>query len=145
VSKKNVLFKTPYLFSDPREAVDFFNANREPELDAITGPVAHFLVRVAEYDPEALFNVQTGYKSHYVMAAREGDHHGWLFAKPTGLAFDLGHERNVEAMMDMWPEQALEPPYELAMPRDVWFEPAGLGSLAAEVCLRIAAAWGVRE
>ena len=136
------LFRTKDTFASATDAVEFFNANRAETVGVIGPEVTAFLETLTDYDDMIRFNVQPGYRTHYVAAAVPGDRQPWLFAKPYGVVFQLGDERNVEAVLDMW---HLEPgdlvPPALMLPTDVWFPPGELSTPGAEFCLRLAAAW----
>ena len=134
------LFRTPHVFPEAREAVDFFNAERAEGVDAVGDEVLAFLETIHDYDPEALFNVQPSFRTFYIAVAHPDDHHPWLYAKPSGVVFQLGDERNVEAVLDMWGTPQVEPS-EKTMETDMWLAPSELEGPAAEFCIRLAASW----
>lgn len=137
---KPPLFRTPHTFQDAGSAVEFFNSERAEGVDPIGEDVLEFLESIHEYDSEAVYNVQPGFRTFYVAVAHPEDHHPWFYAKPDGVVFQLGDERNVEAVLDMYGRPQEDPPQKL-MDTDVWFSPDELGSPAVEFCLRLAASW----
>lgn len=145
------LFRTPHTFPTAEEAVTYFEAEREEGVEALPSAIVEFLCTIHDYDPDVVFNVQPGYKTHYVTCARPDDHHAWLYAKPNGITFPLVDERNVQAVLDMWGtpaeewDAAYQPPADL-LPTDAWFaametEPNMPTYAAVEFCLRLAAQW----
>ena len=138
---KPALFRTEHTFDDPAAAVAFYNANRaEPdEMAPMPSAILNFLLYVAEYDERVVYNVQPAYRSHYIAAADPDDHHAWFFAKPTGVSFALGDDRNVAAVLNMWGEPHHIP--QKILPTDVWFDVSELESVAVEFCVRLAAEW----
>ena len=143
------LFRATAVFATPSEAVANFNLERVEGVDPIGDEVAAFLETVPEYDPDAVYAVQPGFKTHYVAVARPDDHHPWCFAKPGGVTFQVGDPRNTEAIFDMWGSPQLEVPARL-LPTDVWFAPEelledGVPIAAVDLCLRLAARWAVHR
>ena len=135
------LFRTTFTFDDPADAVAFYDANRaEPDvMEEMPDEILAFLELVAEYDERAVYNVQPAWRSHYIAAANPDDHHAWFFAKPHGVSFALGDERNVAAVLSMWGDPETVP--QKIMPTDVWFDVTELESAAVEFCIRLSAEW----
>jgi hypothetical protein len=151
VPRNPKLFRTPHTFPTSEEAVAFFNEEREEGVGPLPAEVIAFLGLVKDYDSDVVFNVQPGFKTHYVTCARPDDHHAWLYAKPNGITFMLADERNVQAVLDMWGtpneegDAVFQPPADL-LPVDAWFaapevEPNHPTFPAAEMSLRLAARW----
>jgi hypothetical protein len=151
------LFRTPHLFDTPEEAIEFFEANRVEGVESLPSEVRDFLCWLPEYEPDLKFNVQPGFKTHYVTCAVPGERYAWLYAKPSGVTFQTGDPRNVEAVLDMWgrphafapegPGPALpEVPVDHVrspLATDIWFAPSEVWPMspAVEFCLRLSAAW----
>jgi hypothetical protein len=137
------LFRTPHIFDTSDEAITYFNENRIEGVAELSPEVCAFLRSVAAYDPEAVYNVQPAYSTHFVAAARRDDRWLWFYAKPAGVAFSVGDPRNVDAMLDYW-DEAAEPPGGRSLMTDVWFPNETLKSEAAQFALRLAAAWAAK-
>lgn len=154
------LFRTEFLFDDPADAIAFYESNRIEGVESLPEQVCKFLLDLPSYEPNLIFNVQPGFKKHYVTCAVPDDRYAWLYAKPDGVSFQLGDPRNVEAVLDMWgrphtfalegpiPGGPVEPvkadgsPYG-PLNSDVWFAPSEVWPMspAVEFCLRLSAAW----
>lgn len=144
MAKAGKPFTTPHTFSTAAEAAGFYEAERFPGVDSLPPEVVAFLDTIAEYDPEVVFNVQPAHATHYVACARPADHHPWFFAKPSGVVFQLGDKRNVEAVLDMWGTSQVDPGARPpTLETDVWFAPSELEGPAVDFCLRLAAQWAV--
>jgi hypothetical protein len=146
------LFRTRDTFPTALEAIEFFNDERAEGVDEIADEVADFLLAVGNSNPGVLFNVQPGFRTHYIAVARPDDFQVWLYAKPQGVTFQAGDERNVAAILAMWGE--LEDDAELPsrlMPTDMWFASdelltdAGEFTVPVEFCLQLSSAWAVRR
>lgn len=157
---KPPLFRTPHVFEDPDEAIEFYEANKVAGVESLPEPVCEFLRALPEYEPNLLFNVQPGFKTHFIACAVPDERFLWLFAKPGGVTFQLGDPRNVEAVLDMWgrphafapegpvpggPAEPVKPDGTVGGPMnaDVWFAPEEVWPMspAVEFCLRLSAAW----
>lgn len=136
-------FTTHNDFGDPEEAAQFYETETG---DVLPVTVREFLATVAAYDPEAVFNVQPGVVTNYVTAAHRGDRGGWFYAKPTGIAFRVGHWRNAEALLDAFGELEEDPAIMAGShlaEAFVWVAPEHATSPGALLALRLAAAWAV--
>ena len=138
---KPPLWRTPHIFDDPADAVEYYNSHRaEPDSMALMPEaILDFLLYVQDYDDRAVYNVQPAFRSHYIAAANPDDHHVWLYAKPNGVSFALGDERNVAAVLSMWGDPDHVP--QKILPTDVWFDVSELESAAVEFCVRLSAEW----
>ena len=142
MSRKGKPFTTDFTFPTALEAVAFFNENRAEGVDPIGIEVLEFLDSIHDYDDSAVFNAQPAFRTHFIAVARLEDYRPWLFGKPNGVVFNIGHERNVEAVIDMWGETELDPP-GLMIASDIAFPPGKLSGPAVDFCLRLAASWAV--
>lgn len=136
-------FTTKNLFAAPEAAISFYETQTG---NTLCPSVREFLACVAEYDPEAVFNVQPGFATNYVTAARRGDRAGWFYAKPDGIAFRVGHWRNVEALLDTFDELEPEPGLAQGSHRAasfVWVTAEHATCGGAQLALRMSAAWAV--
>jgi hypothetical protein len=99
-------FKSVHTFTDPDEALDFFEEQVGGEFP---DSVANLLYQVAEEYPDALFNVQPAYATNYVAVAHEGDRRSWMFIRPERLSIWTGHAKVAKVLLGSFGD-ALKPP-----------------------------------
>lgn len=130
-------FRTDYTFETPEEAIEFY----QNEVGEMVGDgAAAFLSMVADYDEDAVFNVQPGVMTHYIAVARPQDRNAWAFIKPDKIVLRVGHPRNAEALTELFEEIERATPMTRGTWNDVEIALEHGGSDAADYALVFAAA-----